>query len=77
LHCDYRLKRLDDLKLIQISRLKVSRPGSMIQKGKNRGFRMISHRIVDSKIAQSVNTFPEFNILGSYIFSLNKKDYRL
>jgi hypothetical protein len=51
---------------MQISRFKVSRPGSMIQKGKNRGFRTISHRIVDSEIAQSVNTFPEFNILGSY-----------
>jgi hypothetical protein len=45
----------------------VSRPGSMIQKGKNRGFRTIRHIIVDSEIAQSVNTFPEFNILGSYV----------
>ena len=46
----------------------------MIQKGKNRGFRTISHRIVDSEIAQSVNTFPEFNILGSY--KQSKKFYR-
>jgi hypothetical protein len=38
----------------------------MIQKGKNRGFRTIRHIIVDSEIAQSVNTFPELNILGSY-----------
>jgi hypothetical protein len=44
----------------------VSRPGSMIQKGKNRGFRTISHMSVDSEMAQSVNTFPELNILGSY-----------
>jgi hypothetical protein len=40
----------------------------MIQKGKNRRFRTIRHIIVDSEIAQSVNTFPELNILGSYIF---------
>jgi hypothetical protein len=39
----------------------------MIQKGKNREFRTINHIIVDSEIAQSVNTFPEFNILGSYL----------
>jgi arylsulfatase A-like enzyme len=38
----------------------------MIQKGKNRRFRTIRHIIVDSEIAQSVNTFPELNILGSY-----------
>jgi len=38
----------------------------MIQKGKNRGFRTISNMSVDSEIAQSVNTFPELNILGSY-----------
>jgi hypothetical protein len=41
----------------------------MIQKGKNRGFRTIRHIIVDSEIAQSVNTFPELNILGSYVYS--------
>ena len=51
---------------VQIGRFKVSRPCSMIQKGKNRGFRTIRHIIVDSEIAQSVNTFPELNILGSY-----------
>jgi hypothetical protein len=38
----------------------------MIQKGKNRRFRTIRHIIVDPEIAQSVNTFPELNILGSY-----------
>jgi hypothetical protein len=41
----------------------------MIQKGKNRRFRTIRHIIVDSEIAQSVNTFPELNILGSYNLS--------
>jgi hypothetical protein len=35
-------------------------------KRKNRGFRTIRHIIVDSEITQSVNTFPELNILGSY-----------
>ena len=35
-------------------------------KRKNRRFRTIRHIIVDSEIAQSVNTFPELNILGSY-----------
>ena len=40
----------------------------MIQKGKNRGFRPISQISVDSEMAQSVNTFSELNILGSYDF---------
>ena len=40
----------------------------MIQIGKNRKFRTISYIIGDSEMAQSVNTFPEFNILGSYKF---------
>jgi hypothetical protein len=57
-----------DLKLLQISRFKVSRLGSMIQKGKNRRFRPISQISVDSEMAQSVNTFSELNILGSYDF---------
>ena len=45
------LKHLDDLKLVQISRFKVSHPCSLIQKEKNRGFRTINHIIVDLEIA--------------------------
>jgi hypothetical protein len=42
------------------------RPCSMIQKGKNTEFRTIRYIIGDSELVQSVNTSPEFRILGDY-----------